>query len=218
MVFAFVSMQIKNEKSCARIGIHKVLGRAMKPCKMADERSLIQTYFHLGHENEVILQFLVDYHGIKMSVSTLKRRLRDYGLKRRENEVHVDQLREHFHLGYENEVILQFLVDYHGIKMSVSTLKRRLRDYGLKRRENEVDVDQLRDIIRNEISGSGQALGCRAVWHSLRLMHRIHVPRHLVATILREIDPVGVQQRRRPQTLPEEIFQLWSKLLLAREW
>ena len=101
-------MQIKNEKSCARIGIQKVLGRAMRPCKMADERSPMRNYFHLG---------------------------------------------------YENEVILQFLVDYHGIKMSLSTLKRRLRDYGLKRRGNNVDVDQLRDIIRNEISGSGQALG-----------------------------------------------------------
>ena len=139
-------MQIKNEKSCARISIHKVLGRAMKPTEMADERSLIRDYFHLG---------------------------------------------------YENEVILQFLVDYHRIKMSLSTLKRRLRGYGLKRREKEVDVDQLRDIIRIEISGSGQALGYRAVWHSLRLVHQIHVPRHLVATILREVDPVGVQQRRR---------------------
>lgn len=101
---------------------------------------------------------------------------------------------------------MQFLVDYHGIKMSVSTLKRRLRDYGLKRRGNEVDVDQLRDIIRNEISGSGQALGCRAVWHSLRLEHRIHVPRHLVATILREIDPVGVQQRRRRRLSRRKYF------------
>ena len=119
------------------------LGWAMKRCKMADERSLIRNYFHLG---------------------------------------------------YENEVILQFLVAYHGIKMSLSTLKRRLWDYGLKRRGNEVDVDQLRDIIRNEISGSGQD---RAVWYSLRLVHRIHVPRHLEATILQEINPVGVQQRRR---------------------
>ena len=129
-----------------RIGIHKLLGRAMKPFKMVDKTSLILNYFHLG---------------------------------------------------YENEVILQFLVIYHGIKMSLSTLKRRQRHYGLKRRGNEVDADQLRDIIRNEISGSGQALGYRAVWHSLRLVHRIHVPRHLVATISWEVDPVGVQQRRR---------------------
>ena len=79
----------------------------------------------------------------------------------------------------------------------MSTLKRKLRDYGLKRRGNEVDVDQLRDIIRNEISCFGQTLGYRAVWHSLRLVHQIHVPRYLVATILPEVDPVGVQQRRR---------------------
>lgn len=106
-------------------------------------------------------------------------------------------IQKYFHLGYENEVILQFLVDYHGIKISLSTLTRRLRDCGLKRRGNEVDVDQLRDIIRNEISGSGESLGYRAVWHFLRLVHEIYVPRHLVATILQEVDPVGVQERRR---------------------
>ena len=130
------------------------LGRAVKPFKLADEKSLILNYFHLGYENEVILQFLVDYHGITMSLSTQKRRLRDYGLKRR----------------------------------------------------NEVDVDQLRDIIRNEISSSGQALGYRAVRHSLRLVHRIHVPRLLVATILREVDPVGVQQRRRHRLSRRKYF------------
>ena len=63
-------------------------------------------------------------------------------------------------------------------------LKRRLQDYGSQRRGNEVDVDQLRDLIRNQISGSGQGLGYRAVWHSLRLVHRIHVPDHLVADSL----------------------------------
>ena len=133
----------------------ELLGRAMKPCKMVDEKSLILNYFHLG---------------------------------------------------FENEVILQFLVDYHGIKISLSMLKRRLQDYGLKRGGNEVDVDQLRDIIRNEISGSGQALGYRAVWHSLRLVHRIHVPRHLEATILRAVDPVGVQQRRRRRLARRKYF------------
>ena len=106
-------------------------------------------------------------------------------------------IQHYFNLGYENEVIRQFLGDYHSIRMSLSTLKRRLRDYGLKRRGNDVNVDQLRDIIRNEIRGSGESQGYRAVWHSLRLVHQIHVPRHLVATILKEVDPVGVQQRRR---------------------
>ena len=102
--------------------------------------------------------------------------------------------------------------------MSLSTLKRRLRDYGLKRGGNEVDVDHLRDIIRNEISGSGQALGYRAVWHSLRLVHQVHVPRHLVATILRKVDTVGVQQRRSRRLSQKKRCQLRSKLLLTRGW
>ena len=106
-------------------------------------------------------------------------------------------IQHYFNLGYENEVIRQFLGDYHSIRMSLSTLKRRLRDYGLKRRGNDVNVDQLRDITRNEIHGSGESQGYRAVWHSLSMVHQIYVPRYLVATILKEVDPVGVQQRRR---------------------
>lgn len=125
-------------------------------------------------------------------------------------------IHNYFNLGYENEGILQFLADYHGIRMSLSTLKRRLRDYGLKRRGNDVNVDQLRDIVRNKILGSGESQGYRAVWHSLTLVHHIHVPRHLIATILQEVDPVGVQQRRR--TLTEAICELRSELLLARGW
>ena len=70
-----------------------------------------------------------------------------------ENEREI--IHNYFNLGYENEVILQFLADYHGIRTSLSTLKRRLRDYGLNRRGNDVNIDQLRGIIRNEILGSG---------------------------------------------------------------
>ena len=39
-------------------------------------------------------------------------------------------------------------------------------------------------------------LGYRAVWHSLRLIHHIIVPRRKVASILRELNPDAVLQRR----------------------
>ena len=42
----------------------------------------MERYFHLGFENQVILDSLKDRHGITISLSTLKRELRDYGLKR----------------------------------------------------------------------------------------------------------------------------------------
>ena len=71
-------------------------------------------------------------------------------------------IQHYFHLGYENEVIRQFLADYHGIKMSLSTLKRRLWDFGFKRSGNDINVDWLREIIRNEIRASG-AVDCKWV-------------------------------------------------------
>ena len=139
------------------------LGWAMKRCKMADERSLIRNYFHLG---------------------------------------------------YEIEVILQFLVAYHGIKMSLSTLKRRLWDYGLKRRGNEVEVDQLRDIIRNEISGSGQD---RAVV-LFEASTSNSCPSPLSGNYFTGNQPSGRSAEKKAQTLLEEICQLQFKLLLAHGW
>ena len=112
-------------------------------------------------------------------------------------DIELKGLIEHyFHLGYTNEVIIEFLLVQHGVKISLATLKRRLQDYGLRRRGVEIPDEQLRDIIQNEISGPGILRGYRAVWHSLRLNHHIHVPRHKVASILRELNPEATEQRR----------------------
>lgn len=107
-----------------------------------------------------------------------------------------DILENYIHLGYENKVILAFLEQRHGISISLSTLKRRLQDYSLCRREKFVNVENLKNIIREEILGPGILRGYRAVWHSLRLIHHIHVPRRIVAQLLRELDPEGTLQRR----------------------
>ena len=107
----------------------------------------------------------------------------------------------YFHLGYPNEVIRQFLSNYHDIVMSLRTgLKRRLSGFGLRR--NMIDHEnierRIREVIENEISnGSGASLGYRSMWHLLRLQYHIHVPRGVVARILQEVDPEGVEQRRR---------------------
>jgi hypothetical protein len=106
----------------------------------------------------------------------------------------------YFHLGYPNEVIREFLSNYHGITMSLRTLKRRLRDFNLRRNGNmNEDVqERIREVIESEISsGSGASLGYRSMWHLLRLQYHVHVPRRVVAEILNEVDPEGVQQRRR---------------------
>ena len=102
-----------------------------------------------------------------------------------------------FHLGFKNQVILDFLKNRHGKPISLSTLKCRLRDYGLKRRGAQIEDQELREILLREISGPGQLRGYRAVWHSLRLKHRIHLPRERVAYFLQELNPTFWQ------TLPD---------------
>ena len=114
-------------------------------------------------------------------------------MNRRELRLLIER---YFHLGFENQVILDFLKNRHGITISLSTLKRRLRDYGLKRRGAQIEDQEVREILLREISGPGQLRGYRAVWHSLRLKHHIHVPRERVANLLRELNPDGTRERR----------------------
>ena len=104
-------------------------------------------------------------------------------------------MKRYFDLGFENQVILDFLKNRHGITISLSTLKSRLCDYGLKRRSAQIEDQELREILLCEISGPGQLRGYRAVWHSLRLKHHIHVPQERVANLLRELNPDGTRER-----------------------
>ena len=65
--------------------------------------------------------------------------------------------------------------------MSLSTWKRRLRDYGLGRNKNLVNEDMLKELIRVELNGPRCMGGYRSVWQSL----------HLVRTVERGVGGVG---------------------------
>lgn len=61
------------------------------------------------------------------------------------------ELIEHyFHKGFRYRDIILFLDKHHNININIRTLKRRLNDYGLKRRESEFDVQCVKEIIRRE--------------------------------------------------------------------
>jgi len=60
----------------------------------------------------------------------------------------VRGLIEHcFYRGFQNQVIVDFLNNRHGVTMSLSTLKRRLCDYGLSRRGMDVSDHEVGDIV-----------------------------------------------------------------------
>eukprot|EP00112_Aurelia_sp_Birch-Aquarium-sp1_P000694 Seg1067.7 transcript_id=Seg1067.7/GoldUCD/mRNA.D3Y31 product="hypothetical protein" protein_id=Seg1067.7/GoldUCD/D3Y31 len=105
---------------------------------------------------------------------------------------------KYFHRGYQYQFIARFM-ERDGIKMSVRTLKRKLKAMNL-RRKNSIDFedqDHIRRAIRNEMSGPGSLGGYRTIWHALRLRHQLHVPRSFVANVMKEIDPAGVEARKK---------------------
>ena len=110
--------------------------------------------------------------------------------------------------GYTNGVILAFLNKYHGISISMSKLQRRLKIYGLSRHNMGVDQDEVKALIGKELDGAGCLGGYRSIWHSLRLAHCISISRHKVATLIREIDPDGVEVRKRSRLRRREYSSL----------
>ena len=110
-----------------------------------------------------------------------------------------DVIEYYFYRGLMYRHITLMLEKQHNITMNQRTLKRRLKDYGPKRRETLDDElkQRVRDLILQEIfTGPDSLNGYRTMWHVLRQTYRINVPRRLVESLLREVDPRGVEHRK----------------------
>lgn len=88
----------------------------------------------------------------------------------------------YFALGFSHKSILTFLNQYHGIQMSLRSLRRRLSKWNL-RRHNFINCseDSLVEAIRQEVNTSGGDLGYRQMWCLLRVGRHIRVPRGKVS-------------------------------------
>lgn len=110
-----------------------------------------------------------------------------------------DLINDYFIGGYTYEEIREFLRIHHGHDISLSTLKRNLKRKNLFRRPlntRRCSVNELEAAIQNDLEGSGAQLGYRRVWASLKSKGLI-VRREDVRKTLLNIDPEGVDQRRR---------------------
>lgn len=102
----------------------------------------------------------------------------------------------YFRRGFRYDTVISFLHEYHGISMSVRTLKRRLREYGLAKSDDSISEETVRQIIEKEIKGPSSMLGYRGMWNKLRTSYNITVPRDTVMRILRELDPEASALRK----------------------
>ena len=102
---------------------------------------------------------------------------------------------DYFHHGYPYDAIVG-LLRRDGFAISVRTLKRKLVELGLSRKRNIIEEEAITQLIRQEIQGAGTLAGYHTIWHALRLKHEANVPQNLVARIVGEIDPEGVELRK----------------------
>ena len=107
-------------------------------------------------------------------------------------------IKYYFCSGFEYKEILSHLKKRHNHSISKRTLLRRLKSYGLSRRHHQVSPNnylQLRTRLEEIIKGPGSCAGYRTVWHTLQI-EGFQVPRNVIATLLKELDPEGTDFRK----------------------
>ncbi|XP_053274006.1 uncharacterized protein LOC128436266 [Pleuronectes platessa] len=98
--------------------------------------------------------------------------------------------------------------------MNLSTLKRRLKEAGLTRRTNYTPIATVQATVAQELRGSGQLLGYRAMWQTLQQKYHLTVKRDDVRQTIARLDPSGVQLRSRRRFVRRGYFtegpnQVW---------
>ena len=87
--------------------------------------------------------------------------------------------------------ILDFVKrDFPEYAWSIATLDRRLRQFGIRYIDYTTSIGAVSEAVQQELNGPGKLLGFRA------LNKKIKVPRHLVHTVLTDLDPAGLDARR----------------------
>ena len=103
----------------------------------------------------------------------------------------------YFNIGFTYNEILAFLLLSHGIKLSLSELKRVLKSRRLRRRENASRITEVINAVGEELRGSGNSIGYRQMHQRVLVDHSLVVARETVRIILKTLDPEGVLLRSR---------------------
>lgn len=113
-------------------------------------------------------------------------------------DVITKSIEKYFHTRYTYKDICHMLLVNDYIKISVSTLKRILKNNNFKRKSIvETRINDLVAALIVEINSSGCNLGYRAHWQRLKKKYCFTVKQSTVLKLLRIIDPDGVEARSR---------------------
>ena len=95
--------------------------------------------------------------------------------------------------------IVELLNHFHDFQISLSTLKRWLKDNNLKRRPLAAvrsSNEEIRQAVEEELNGSGSRVGYRRV-HRALVRKGLVVRKHDVRLLVKQQDPEGMMLRKR---------------------
>lgn len=105
-------------------------------------------------------------------------------------------IKKYFQIGFNNREILNILAHSHGLVVSTSTLKRKLKSLRLFRRKKYSDIIEVALFIMQQQEASGVLHGYR--WMHLKCIQAgLSIPRDTVNELMKVLDPVSVQSRLR---------------------
>ena len=84
---------------------------------------------------------------------------------------------------------------YSAYAWSERTRTRRLQYFDIKFTDYDVDVEEIKTAVREEIEGAGQLLGYQSMQQKIREIHGLHVPRDLVYAAMSDVAPEGLEAR-----------------------
>lgn len=96
-----------------------------------------------------------------------------------------------------NEILDYVRRDYPNYNWSMRTLDRRLRHFDIYYHNKNIDEDDVRVAIQNEMDGAGKLLGYRALHLKIRQKYDLCVPRDVVYNILKN-EFTDILEERRP--------------------
>ena len=107
-----------------------------------------------------------------------------------------DDLRKYVCENLKRAEILSFVRrDYSQYQWSLRSLDRRLRHSNIQYIDRNVDLEQVRAAVQEELDGPGKLLGYRTMHQKMCQVHHLNVPRHLVHNVMYDLDPDGLEAR-----------------------
>ena len=123
------------------------------------------------------------------------------GTRKRHSDVHSETneeelIKSYFLYGFDCQTICMFLEQFHGVTISLRTLKRRPADHRLNKIGSDISDASLYMIIEREVNGPSSLKEYRNIWNKFRVTYGIKVSRDRVMEILQNIDPVNSALRK----------------------